>query len=203
MTNNFHHIQSLLNFKNEGDFYLIQIIQRRKDNPEIKRNMNLVDNYFVYSKEKLEEYMPKIIKQCDYFNARAYIRVNVRNAERIALQTLNKITQYILTKDYKAVKGAYLSAAGEHHSDDDKKWIVDVDGVSPDSADSDHQQFRANLEQLIESLQPNGKKKIIAEIPTKNGFHLITRPFNMEEFRKMQPLSVDVHKDNPTILYIP
>ena len=44
---------------------------------------------------------------------------------------------------------------------------------------------------------------LTAEIPTKNGIHLIIeRPFNLQQFRT-DFLNIDVHKNNPTILYIP
>lgn len=42
----------------------------------------------------------------------------------------------------------------------------------------------------------------IIDFPNENGFHLITKPFNMEEFRALHP-TIDIHKDNPSILYIP
>jgi len=37
-------------------------------------------------------------------------------------------------------------------------------------------------------------------VPTKSGVHIITRPFNLKKFKEKYP-NVDVHKDNPTILY--
>ena len=59
------------------------------------------------------------------------------------------------------------------------------------------------IEKLINGLQPIGEK-LIGTIPTVNGFHMITRPFNLAEFRKYMELQGDVpdiHKDNPTLLY--
>jgi hypothetical protein len=40
------------------------------------------------------------------------------------------------------------------------------------------------------------------KVPTKNGIHLITNPFNLNAFKFGFP-NIDVHKNNPTILYIP
>lgn len=48
---------------------------------------------------------------------------------------------------------------------------------------------------------PEGEK-VLMELPTKNGIHLITKPFDKREFNKKYPL-VDIHKDNPINLYIP
>lgn len=44
--------------------------------------------------------------------------------------------------------------------------------------------------------------KIYDYIPTKNGYHIITKPFNLKQFKDKYP-DIDVHKNNPTILYIP
>ena len=42
-----------------------------------------------------------------------------------------------------------------------------------------------------------------AEIPTKNGVHLIVeRSFNLQKFKEAFP-NIDVHKNNPTVLYVP
>ena len=46
------------------------------------------------------------------------------------------------------------------------------------------------------------ESKIYAYIPTKNGYHIITKPFNLKQFKDKYP-DIDVHKNNPTILYIP
>jgi hypothetical protein len=44
------------------------------------------------------------------------------------------------------------------------------------------------------------------EIPTKNGFHIITRPFNISKLNQLLIMEklprMDSHKDNPSILYI-
>ena len=44
--------------------------------------------------------------------------------------------------------------------------------------------------------------KYVTIIPTKNGSHIIMRAFNLQRFREKYP-DVDVHKNNPTILYCP
>ena len=53
--------------------------------------------------------------------------------------------------------------------------------------------------EYLKNLQPIGNK-VKAVIPTLNGSHLITSPFNTEEFMRDYP-NFDIHKNNPTILY--
>lgn len=42
-------------------------------------------------------------------------------------------------------------------------------------------------------------------VPTVNGFHAITKGFDLNEFsKKLDEInleSIDIHKDNPTVLY--
>jgi hypothetical protein len=54
---------------------------------------------------------------------------------------------------------------------------------------------------LLTDLQNETKKEPRLDIiPTKNGVHIITRPFNLQKFKGFHP-GMDVHKENPTLLY--
>ena len=44
--------------------------------------------------------------------------------------------------------------------------------------------------------------KFVGLIPTKNGSHILMKPFNLAKFKEKYP-DVNVHKNNPTILYVP
>ena len=112
MINNFQAIRDLLTFGDEDKFYFIQIYKRRKDNPDMKKDMVIIDNYFVYELEHFKGLEEKIIKQCIDNNARAYIRLNRRSAKQVALKTLGRIAKMIEDENYKHVKRAYLSCAG-------------------------------------------------------------------------------------------
>ena len=50
---NFDQIEKLLNFENEGDFYMIQIMQRGKDqnNGRPSSSVRIIKSYFVDSIE--------------------------------------------------------------------------------------------------------------------------------------------------------
>lgn len=60
-------------------------------------------------------------------------------------------------------------------------------------------------DEIIEKYKKETLKKyfIIAKIPTKNGYHLITRPFDVAKFQDKFLNYIDLHKNNPTILYVP
>lgn len=126
--NNFDNIRDMLEFPDENSFYFLQVLKRRKDNPDLGKDMKHIADYYIYSLEQFDELKPRIIAQCDVENARAYFRINRRDAKKVAMQVLKRTVDYIMSEDYRAVKNAFASCAGEFHSDPDKKWIVDVIG---------------------------------------------------------------------------
>ena len=76
MINNLEIIKPLLNFSSEDDFYFLQILQRKKENPQLGSNSRVIKNYYIKSVEHLELRYPEIIELCSVFNARASIRLN-------------------------------------------------------------------------------------------------------------------------------
>lgn len=193
MVNNFELIKSILQFRSEDDFYHLQIIKRKKENPEIGSNSYVIKTYYITSESHLEKLFPEIVNLCEFNNARACINLNRRSFERMAFHVLKKVTDQIMNKDFKSARKAYESVCGEYAAESEKKWIIDIDNFD-ESLDREVQMY-------ISSLQPIGSK-VVANIPTKNGHHLICSPFRLDEFKQKYP-ELDIHKDNPTILYIP
>lgn len=206
--NNFKLLEPIVQFTNPGDCYFVQFLKRRKDNPDMERDMVNVDNLFIYSFDQYKEMEKRIIEIAEMHNARAYIRVNRRNTEKLALTTLVQVSNLILSKDYKNVKNAYLSAAGKNHSEPLKRWVVDIDCDPVEDPDFEDRKKRVieTIDQLHTECNRNSKQgeyKRLLEVPTKNGLHLITNPFNLQKFRQLITDPIDIHKDNPTILYVP
>ena len=204
MINNLELIKPLLEFNSEDDYYFLQIIKRKKEHPELGSNNYVVGVYYISSLEYLENKYDEIKLLCTHHNARAYINLNVRSFKKSAFQMLKKITDQILNEDYKSIRKAYASVSGElSNAGSKKRWIVDVDNTDI--------KFLDPIISTIEYLEPlefinlntgETKSKILGLIPTKNGYHLITSPFNRQEFSKKHS-ELDIHTNNPTILYIP
>jgi hypothetical protein len=186
---NFEIIKSLLKFDSEDDFYHLQILKRKKENPELGSNSYVVKTYYVTSVEYLEKKKDEIINLCQFHNARACINLNPRSFEKVAFHTMKKVTDIIMNKDFKSVRKAYESVCGEFGNGKHKSWIVDIDV-------RDLKEIGKVLD-MIEPQQPEGVK-LIALLETKNGYHLIVRPFDKSKVE----LGHDLHKNNPTILYI-
>lgn len=187
----------LLEFPHKEIFYFCQVLQRGKDNPHLKvSNSRVIKTYYITSVEKLEENYEEMKKLAEVFNARVYINLNPRNFEKAAFKVLQKIADQMMNKDFYNVRKAYDSICGEYHSEIDKRWLLDIDSFDLMLVD--------NIQGLIEEIQRKVEKqknnKVLARIPTKNGYHLITNPFNIEEFKKYANI-FELHKNNPTVLY--
>jgi len=195
MVNNYDQIGHMIGFEDKFDFYFVQIIKRRKDNPDLKRDMNIIANFYIESFEQYGRLMPHIISMCDNENARAYFRINRRNYKHLSYHILKRVVDVISSGMVKSLKGTFDTVAGQYHSDKDKKWIVDIDDDIPYDG--------SEVKEVILRLQGETKKEpYFRVLPTKNGVHYITRPFNLKKFKDDFP-GIDVHKDNPTILYCP
>jgi hypothetical protein len=182
--NNIELIKPLLSFNSEDDFYHLQILKRKKEHPELGSNSYVVKTYYIRSIQHLENIMNEVICICDFHNARACINLNKRSFEKLAYQMLKKVTDCILNKDFKSVRKSYESVCGSFSNEkDNKKWIIDVDDKTTHKVLEEHFKW-INV-------------PILANIPTKNGCHLIVNPFDIKLFITKS----DIHKNNPTLLY--
>lgn len=192
MVNNFTRIVPLLNFTSEDDFYYLQILQRKKENEDISSNSHVVRNYYIKSIDYLLSHEKEIIDLCNVFNARAMLRLNKRSFEKTAYKCMVNLANTISNREFAFCNKSYDKATGQGHNEKRPYWIIDIDsgGVS-----------LSMIGFINDSCEPEGAKTITA-IPSKTGHHVITYPFNLQTFKEKYP-NIEVHKDNPTNLYIP
>jgi hypothetical protein len=195
MVDNFEDIADMMNFHSDDDFYFIQIIQRRKENPDMEKGSRAIKNYIIRSYEQLELYRPDIIAFCNHFNARATIRLNKRSFKQCAFKTLSAMADNVSNEDYRPADKVYSQIMGKYAADPDKKWIIDIDDM-----EDDHPEVSKILE-VISTYEPVGDK-LHRIIKSKTGCHLVTRPFNLKSFKDDYP-KIDVMKDGISNIYIP
>lgn len=178
-----------------GDrFYMVQIMTRTKDTGEKPRHIRTL---FVESREYLLSHKDMIVKLCEMFNARAYISVNRSSYKTGALKMLKELADILENGNYKGVLSLPETVAGKYTcAGSDKKWVVDLDGVTTDEGRRPYIDFIMN-EYNEGRGKPNGE---IIVVPTPNGSHLLVTPFDVRNFKKRWP-DIDIHKDNPTVLY--
>ena len=92
------------------------------------------------------------------------------------------------------MRSLFETACGQTGAcDKDKSWIVDVDT-------KDNMEL-AEVMNLIVLCEPFDIQKVKDVVPTLHGFHIISRPFNKQRFNKLYEKQIDIHDNNPTLLY--
>ena len=195
MINNLEIIKPLLNFSEQGDFYMLYVFKRKKDQPDGERDnhqsVRTIKTYCIESIDHLERRYSEIKELCEIFKARAYIHVQKQNHKDVSLNMLSSLAERI-RDGVSNQKGLFDSVVGQIKTQE-KRWIVDIDVTDFNAV--------TKLSQFINYLRPEGKK-IEAVIPTKNGWHLITGRFDVKTFSEKFP-DIDIQKKNPTLLYLP
>jgi len=202
MIDNLHQIKSLLNFEKDGDFYMLYVLKRKKDQTTDKSNhqsVRTIKTYCIESVEYLEKRYEEIKELCEMFKARAYIHVQKQSHHDVSLNMLIALAERIRNGQHRQ-QHLFDSVVGQLKTLE-KRWVIDIDGISIDGFA--HAPFYKEMRRYISELQSEtGKEVEMTFIPTKAGFHIIASPFNLQKFKERYP-EVDVQKKNPTILYIP
>ncbi len=211
MINNIDIIKPLLNFEQSGDFYMLYVFKRKKDQPEGERDnhqsVRTIKTYCIESIDHLERRFDEIIQLCEMFKARAYIHVQKQNHFDVSLNMMVSLAQRIQNGQH-SQKGLFDSVVGQIKTNE-KRWIIDVDDMmeaSPMMMSYIEYECKPITEVKFDEVGiPIGHvagPKIEAIIPTKSGHHLITKKFDVMKFKEKYP-DLDIQKKNPTLLYYP
>ena len=195
MIDNFDLIKSLFYFKEANNlFFHLQVIRRGKDHPNLPAANRTIMTYYVQSAEHLEKIKEEVISLCEMYGARAYINVTTKSMSDLGKFALFRLSERVYNGDFKKIYKIFNSAAGELKGLS-SRFLIDID---------DHCSKQEVLDWLDHYFETSSANRyyLFAEVPTKNGVHLITNPFNLNSFKFGFP-NIDVHKNNPTILYIP
>lgn len=211
MTDNFDKIKNWLAEQNKPNFhwgrekfYVVRLVRRGKDNKNIATGANRVFKYyFINYLSQLEELESEIKLMCDTFNLRAYINVGARYKKKALKSMLQKVTDYVIADQYDKLEHIVDSAMC---SESDEKWfVVDCDDCVMGGPYTDNIKTTIYRVGLFDAVITLGEQMVLMEVPTKTGCHLITRPFNVEEFTKeVNKLGItmpDIKKNWITLLY--
>ena len=169
------------------DRYIIQILNRAKDTEGKKRGSNtgnrLIKTYEVPSLEYFDAKRPHIIELCESNNARAYIHPQVRSTYD-CLTEMIKIGIDNLENPTIKFQHIMRSCLCAMHKSRDKKWIIDLDN---------DEMYGWTVDGVLSLVKENLKscKKSPDEaytVPTKNGMHIVTSPFNLASAAKICPM---------------
>ena len=195
MIDNIEIIKPLLNFTEEGDFYMLYIFKRKKDQPEGERDnhqsVRTIKTYCIDNLEYLDKRYDEIKQLCEMFKARAYIHIQKQNHKDVSLEMMMALAQKIKDGQHNQ-KNLFDSVVGQLKTNE-KRWIVDLDDKNEDEI--------KKMKLVLNVTRPAGEK-VESIVPTKNGVHFITKRFDVQMFRNVYP-DVDIQKKNPTLLYYP
>jgi len=190
MIDNIELVKGLLNFSEKGDFYMLYVFKRKKDQPEDERDnhqsVRTIKTYCI-----LDRRYDEIKQLCEMFKARAYIHIQKQNHFNVSLSMMVDLAQRIQNGQHNQ-KGLFDSVVGQIKTQE-KRWIVDLDTTDENEV--------VRMTKVINATRPEGDK-IECIIPTKNGYHFITSRFDVLQFKNVYP-HVDIQKKNPTLLYLP
>jgi hypothetical protein len=196
MLDNINLITQLLNFSEPGDFYMLYVFKRKKDQPIDERDnhqsVRTIKSYTISSIDYLNKRYPEIKELCEMFKARAYIHIQKQNHRDVSFNMMVALAERIQSGNHDQ-RGLFDSVVGQMKTYE-KRWIVDIDNKD-ENFDREVQEF------INTQCRPFGMK-IEANIPTKNGRHLITTRFDVKTFSDKYP-EIDIQKKNPTLLYLP
>lgn len=183
----------------EGDsYFVVELIRRGKDNPDMPAANYHFKNYYIRKPEDLDKYEQEIKSLCEMLHLRAYASVNIKSFKQVSLDTMVELARRIANNDYRKNYAVFESCSGQYCHSGDKQWVVDLDDCKL------HDEYPEIIKDLINSCKPDGDK-IVTELPTKSGVHIITTPFDRKQFtelcEKYYIYDVDIKKNHLTLLY--
>lgn len=197
---NFEQIESLLDFENEHDFYMLQVLKRKKENPGMTGDSIPVKTVYIQRKGQLLELKEDLVDTARRSNARIYINPSVKSFRKCMCLCLAEMARRIAAEDYHKPYKVFDSVAGSAGGCGKPRWVLDIDWADvPDEAVPSGG-FLSALADFVNSLPPEGDK-VVAVVPTRNGVHMLSHPFNKKMFSEAYPY-VAVHQNNPTLVYI-
>lgn len=182
---------------NLDKYFVIELMRRGKDNPDMSAANYHFRNYYIYSWKDLDKYEKEIKDVCTLLKLRAYCSVNYKKMSQVALNTLAESARRIAAHDYKKFYNIFESCSGKYADKGNSVWVVDIDKENLDSINV--------IKHYINEVKPTNTEKILFEMPTKSGIHLITKGFDLQNFNyncdNELGYIVDVKKNHLTLLY--
>lgn len=217
---NFAAIRSHLRFDNPGDIYVVHIMIRGKDIGDEQKKIFredhqsglLVKTYYIDSLEYFDKKRPAMIDLANQNKARVYFTMTRKNRITCNRIILKKLVDEV---DNPNVRYDHLirSAVCGCHISDYKWWTLDVDNdteitkvrLTENLAIVDDKirlidikdKLIIKMAELVDETGTRSGSEIF-EVPTKNGCHVMTPPFNRS---KLVWLGDNLKADAMTLAY--
>lgn len=185
-------------------YYVIELIRRGKDNPDLPAANMHFKNYYLFSWHDFERFEDEIKKVCDLLRLRAYASVNWKSKRQVTLNMSATLSQRISTGDFNKPYNIWESCSADYFSRDNNVWVIDVDNEEGCETDRN---YIDRIKSVVSRCRTKYEDAFIREIPTRSGLHLLYRPFDLLNFQKLCKeegiglVMSDVKKNHLTLLY--
>lgn len=193
MTDNFDTVKQFIQITepdfdlDDDKFYTVEIIRRRKDNPDqhgsrMHSPKNCIKVYYINKLADFDTYRDEIIKLCEVFNARAYVAVNCKSYEHVMKAAMVEFATRIASNNFNRPQSIFQSCTGKYQNSKKKIWIIDIDAEDAIKTGVPVSKLVEIAEKAVEKSAPY--RKHIITVPSKSGEHVVAYGFNMVQFEK-------------------
>lgn len=180
-------------------FFDVLILRRGKDHPELPAANYTYGHYYYDNIERFIRCQPDIKKMCEMFKSRAYVSATLRSKEMLMKQIMCSAAT-IINNGGETLPWNIVGHSCDIMSVRDKRWVVDVDNTAEGSDNFN------KICEIIRQCDSEYEDPIITTMPTKSGVHLITHPFNLQQFNDRARIAKiddvpEVKKNHITLLY--
>lgn len=186
--NNFDIFEKYIKNIENNEYINISIITRNKDGDNSCNRY--IKTYFITSLDYYNFVKDEIIKICDVLCARAYISIAPKNYNNLTKELNLEIATRLYNNEIGKIH-RIIDKCASIVKPKFKYFILDFDY----NYVNDNERYN-NLLNYLKDIKIYEKK-----IPTKNGCHIITEPFNVVEFRKLFP-DIEIKKNWISLLYL-
>ena len=134
------------------------------------------------------------------FGLRAYVTVNVKSKYEVCLKTIQKYADNLTNGESRKPWRTFSSVCGGQDGKE-KRWVVDLDDIPFDVSSS----YVSEILRIIKRCDSKYENPIVMMIPTLSRVHIITSPFNLQQFNNLCEENgfdkPDIKKNHITLLY--
>jgi hypothetical protein len=139
---------------------------------------------------------------------RAYASVNYKSFKQVTLNTMVELSRRVANNDFKKNYNVYESCSGSYCNPKNRRYVIDLDDCE---LNDDIVKYCIDV---LNNVKPYNTEKVIVQLPTRSGVHLVTRAFDIETFKDIynykQEFAIldkpfyqcpDIKKNHLTLLY--
>lgn len=167
-------------------FRVILLIHRSKDGA--KNSTRHERMLFTRNRQEFEETLAFMLEERDknvLNNLRVYSTVNSRNLKKSIqlfkhdLIDMENMPENVVSDFFSAIKSRFASCLMRNSNKDESYFVFDIDDPT-------------TLDEALQIFEESGfSDEIVKQYKTKNGWHIITKPFNYTKLTKELPMNKD------------